>query len=101
MDATDQDQIDQSLRRVQLVDALAADPGFLEFIEALQGEAHRMGAEVLTDENLDPVQREAMRQQRIGLVMAIDYLPKFRDGAVKVLATYGMEPGDIRTEEEE
>jgi hypothetical protein len=87
----------EALREVETLEAM---PEFVSFMGRLKGVADSMADAVLHNDSLTGEEREAIRQQRKGVIEVLKLPAELKIGQERVLNMAGIKPGDILPEDQ-
>lgn len=82
--------IDHAAELLHEVDFLIALPEFQSFLTRFRGRLDQMAESILHTDELSPVDREALRRERKGMLEVMQAPSTFRQGALNVLRAHGI-----------
>ena len=88
-----QDSIDSAMKVIKTIDALAGNEDFQRFMERFTRRADQLALEILHND-MPTDEREKLRHCRLGILEVLLAPKEDREAQVRVLAGYGIQPGD-------
>lgn len=89
-----QASIDTAMQVVKTIDNLSKNDDFRLFMERFTRRSDALAQDILHDDSLSPDEREKLRHRRLGILEVLLAPKEDREAQVRVLAQYGINPGD-------
>lgn len=81
---------DRAANTIRDIEFLTDCREFKEFMAGFKNRADQMADSILHDSELSPVEREAMRRERLGILEVLQSPALIHQGAKSVLRSHGM-----------
>lgn len=89
-EATSRDEVEKSIKAVREIDELIDSPLFHAYYAKIESKAASIARTVL-EGRIPAEEREELRHQRIGLLMALRMVADDREGHISILRSHGVD----------